>query len=95
MNKEINEMLENLYRTAVQDTIEYMDTYLKEQKLQLLKEVEESVMGAIEKKVKPLLDIDITDGGYECCGCSSYSQIYEDCRTQIIKSIETIRGENG
>lgn len=33
---------------------------------------------AIEKEIRPKLDRDKYDDGYDCCGCSSYEQIVDD-----------------
>lgn len=33
----------------------------------------------IEREVRPLLDVSRFDGGYNCCGCTTYDQIVDHC----------------
>ena len=88
---------------------EYFETELKalikREKQQLLKEVEESVMGAIpeERKTEHASHGWIQNGVCMACKKSlsvddirdefGYNTAIDDCRTQIIKSIKELGGE--
>jgi hypothetical protein len=46
----------------------------------------ESLISEIEARIRPLIEKDKSHGGYDCCGCSTYDVIVDDC-------IRVIRGE--
>lgn len=36
------------------------------------------ILKKIESEIEPKLDKDKWDGGYDCCGCSTYEKIVDD-----------------
>lgn len=39
--------------------------------------VSDRITARLEAEVRPLLEQDTWDGGYNCCGCSTYSAILD------------------
>ncbi len=39
----------------------------------------------MEDEIRPLLDKDKYDGGYDCCGCSTYDDILDHAKRIVLR----------
>lgn len=49
-------------------------------------ETREAIAAELESQIRPLIDVDRRDGGYDCCGCSTYDMILDH-------ALAIVRGE--
>lgn len=54
----------------------------------------EHLSNRLEAEIRPLLEKDKYDGGYNCCGCSTYDEIL-DHAIRIVKGLVMMRREAG
>lgn len=47
----------------------------------------EEIVAQLEAEIRPLIDLRPSEGGYDCCGCSTYDEILDH-------AIAIVRGEN-
>lgn len=48
----------------------------------------QEVLDRIASEVRPKLDLDPFDQGYNCCGCSTYDKIVEDIEA-IVRDVQS------
>jgi len=48
----------------------------------------DALLHRIETEVRPLLDLGKYEGGYDCCGCTTYDRIVDD----VVRIIREERG---